>query len=150
MLAQGHQTDELPYINMTPMVDVVLCLLIFFMVATRLYDWDENQFTVRVPEVAKAAPLTAAPEDLTALALAYFEDLHPEPPEELAATLGDIAGIVRHAAERISDPERRRAYDEAVDAIDDGLAADVMVDRLARAFGDGGDVVAHLRRRIGT
>ncbi len=95
------------------------------------------------------ARVTAAPEDLIALALAYFEDLLPEPPEELAATLGDIAGIVRHAAERIAEPERRRAYDEAVDAIDDGLAADVMVDRLARAFGDGGDVIAHLRRRIG-
>ena len=93
--------------------------------------------------------VAAEPEDLVALALAYFEDLLPEPPEELAATLGDIAGIVRHAAERISDPERRRAYDEAVDAIDDGLAADVMVDRLARAFGDGGDVLVHLRRRIG-
>lgn len=65
MLASRHQNDELPYINMTPMVDVVLCLLIFFMVATRLYDWDENQFTVRVPEVAKASPLTSAPEDLT-------------------------------------------------------------------------------------
>lgn len=93
--------------------------------------------------------VAAEPEDLIALALVYFEDLLPEPPEELAATLGDIAGIVRHAAERISDPERRRAYDEAVDAIDDGLAADVMVDRLARAFGDGGDVLVHLRRRIG-
>ena len=91
----------------------------------------------------------AEPEDLLALALAYFEELLPEPPDEVAATLGDIAGIVRHAAERISDPERRRVYDEAVDAIDDGLAADVMVERLARAFGDGGDVVAHLRRRIG-
>jgi biopolymer transport protein ExbD len=61
--SQG-QTDELPHINMTPMVDVVLCLLIFFMAATRLYDWDEDQLTVRVPEVAEAAPLTAAPEDL--------------------------------------------------------------------------------------
>lgn len=60
----GPQADELPHINMTPMVDVVLCLLIFFMAATRLYDWDEDQFTVRVPEVADAAPLTAAPEDL--------------------------------------------------------------------------------------
>lgn len=65
MLASRHQTDELPYINMTPMVDVVLCLLIFFMAATRLYDWDESQFTVRVPEVSQAAPLTSAPEDLT-------------------------------------------------------------------------------------
>ena len=101
--------------------------------------------------VGGASPtrVTAEPEDLIALALAYFEELLPEPPEELAATLGDIAGIVRHAADRISDPGRRRTYDEAVDAIDDGLAADVVVDRLARAFGDGGDVLAHLRRRTG-
>lgn len=57
-------SEELPHINMTPMVDVVLCLLIFFMVATRFYDWDESQFTVRVPQVSDAAPLTSAPEDL--------------------------------------------------------------------------------------
>ncbi len=64
MLADRLQSDELPQINMTPMVDVVLCLLVFFMAATRLYDWDENEFTVKVPEVAAAAPLTQAPDDL--------------------------------------------------------------------------------------
>lgn len=64
MLPNSFHTEELPHINMTPMVDVVLCLLIFFMAATRLYDWDENQFNVRVPQVSDAAPLTAAPEDL--------------------------------------------------------------------------------------
>ncbi len=56
MLARTHGADELPHINMTPMVDVVLCLLIFFMAATRLYDWDEKEFDVSVPEVADAAP----------------------------------------------------------------------------------------------
>ncbi len=61
MLSDRHQADELPYINMTPMVDVVLCLLVFFMAATRLYDWDENEFVVSVPQVAAAGPLTAAP-----------------------------------------------------------------------------------------
>ena len=64
MLSNRLQQDELPSINMTPMVDVVLCLLIFFMAATRLYEWDENEFTVKVPEVADAAPLTSAPDDL--------------------------------------------------------------------------------------
>ncbi len=65
MLVDRHQADELPHINMTPMVDVVLCLLVFFMAATRLYDWDEDEFTVSVPEVASAGPLSAAPDDLT-------------------------------------------------------------------------------------
>ena len=64
MLWERHQAEELPHINMTPMVDVVLCLLIFFMTATQLYDWDENQFNVAVPEVDEAKPLTAAPADL--------------------------------------------------------------------------------------
>jgi biopolymer transport protein ExbD len=64
MLSNHLHTDELPTINMTPMVDVVLCLLVFFMAATRLYDWDENEFSVKVPEVTDAAPLTSAPDDL--------------------------------------------------------------------------------------
>lgn len=64
MLSNLSPPEDLPFINMTPMVDVVLCLLIFFMAATRLYDWDEDQFVVRVPEVADAAPLTNAPQDL--------------------------------------------------------------------------------------
>jgi len=64
MLSSRVQVDDPPVINMTPMVDVILCLLVFFMAATRLYDWDENEFVVNVPEVSDAAPLTAAPDDL--------------------------------------------------------------------------------------
>ena len=54
MLASRSQPDDAPVINMTPMVDVILCLLVFFMAATRLYDWDESEFLVSVPEVAEA------------------------------------------------------------------------------------------------
>jgi len=92
--------------------------------------------------------IPAEPRDLIALAILYFEDALAEPPEELAATLGDIGAVVRHAAERITDAPSRRAFDEAVDAIDDGLAADVVLDRLARALGDGADAAAHLRGRV--
>jgi biopolymer transport protein ExbD len=34
------------------------------MAATRLYDWDDSEFLVKVPEVVEAAPATAAPDDL--------------------------------------------------------------------------------------
>jgi biopolymer transport protein ExbD len=64
MLSSQVQADEPPVINMTPMVDVILCLLVFFMAATRLYDWDDSEFVVKVPEVGEAAPATAAPDDL--------------------------------------------------------------------------------------
>jgi biopolymer transport protein ExbD len=64
MLSNHQHQEDLPVINMTPMVDVILCLLVFFMAATRLYDWDQSEFKVSVPEVAAAAPLTAAPDDM--------------------------------------------------------------------------------------
>jgi hypothetical protein len=90
----------------------------------------------------------ANPVDLVALAILYFEDSIETPPEELAATHGDIGAIVRHAAERVDDPARQRAFEEAVDAIDDGLAADVVIGRLQRALGDEVDAIAHLRRQV--
>ncbi len=99
MLSRAQQSDELPFINMTPMVDVVLCLLIFFMAATRLYDWDESQFNVKVPEVSDAAPLTAAPDDLT---LAIAEPGHILVGQDEY----DIAGLTRFlkaARERYPD-----------------------------------------------
>jgi hypothetical protein len=88
----------------------------------------------------------ATADDLVALALAYFEESLDEPPEDLAATHGDIGAIVRHAADRATDGPLAVAFDEAVDAIDDGLAVDIVVDRLASAFG-GGDPIGYLRRR---
>ncbi len=86
--------------------------------------------------------------DLIAVAVLYFEDSADAPPEEMAATHGDIGALVRHAADRVSEAVRAAAS-EAVDAIDDGLAADVVIERLQRVMGDGVDAIAHLRRRVG-
>src|SRR5687767_1909959 len=99
MFLDRHQADELPYINMTPMVDVVLCLLVFFMAATRLYDWDDSQFTVKVPEVSDAAPLTAAPEDLT-LTIAGPGKIELD---GTVHTLASLAEPLRQAKDRFAD-----------------------------------------------
>lgn len=90
----------------------------------------------------------ATPDDLVALALAYFEDSLDEPPEELAATHGDIGSLVRHVAEHEGDVERRRLLGEAVDAVDDGLPADAVVSRLRLCLVGAEDPVARLRRRV--
>ena len=86
-------------------------------------------------------------DDLLSLAIAYFEDALVEPPEELAATLADIGSLVRHVAEREADDDRRRLLGEAVDAVDDGLAADVVVGRLNRCLREGEEPIARLTRR---
>ena len=106
---------------------------------------DGYALTVRDERRSDRGP--AEPVDLLALAVLYFEDALEGPPEDVSATHGDIGAIVRHAAERVDDDARASAA-EAVDAIDDGLAADVVIERLQRALGDGVDAIAHLRRRV--
>jgi hypothetical protein len=89
----------------------------------------------------------ADPDDLVALAIAYFEETLDEAPDDLAATHGDIGALVRHVAEAEGDLGRRRALDEAVDAIDDGLAADEVIRRLARCLDGTEEAAARLARR---
>ena len=94
-----------------------------------------------------AAVVPAEPDDLVALAIAYFADELPEPPEAFAATHGDIGALIRHVAEGATGAARARQLAEAVDAVDDGLAADVVVGRLSRCLEGDEEPVARLRRR---
>ncbi len=87
-------------------------------------------------------------DQLLALAILYFEETLEPPPEDLAATLGDIGSLVRHVAVHETDVERRLLLGEAVDAIDDGLAADVTITRIGRALGEGRDATALIRSRV--
>lgn len=79
---------------------------------------------------------TAAADDglLLALAIAYFEDDLDDPPPELEATHADLSDLVRGVAGRAVEPDARGLLDEAVDAIDDGLAADEVIGRLVTAW----------------
>lgn len=90
----------------------------------------------------------ASSDDLLALATIYFDESLDGPPDELAATLGDIGSLVRHVAELETDLDRRQLLAEAVDAVDDGLAVDVTIARLGLALGDGVDAAARIRDRV--
>jgi len=55
------QHDEQPTLNLTPMIDVVFLLIIFFMVATRFAEM-ERDIELQLPEVASAGMLDTAPK----------------------------------------------------------------------------------------
>jgi biopolymer transport protein ExbD len=62
MPLKTHEPEE-PSLNLTPMIDIVLLLVIFFMVGTQFTD-DENGFEILLPTVSEAQPLTALPDEL--------------------------------------------------------------------------------------
>jgi len=55
--------DEQPSLNLTPMIDIVFLLIIFFMVGTRFSELNdlEKQLPIKVPEVSDGTALTSAP-----------------------------------------------------------------------------------------
>jgi biopolymer transport protein ExbD len=53
--------DDSPSLNMTPMIDIVFLLIIFFMVGTKFTEM-EREIGLQVPQVTDHGALTAAPE----------------------------------------------------------------------------------------
>jgi len=56
-------SDEIPTLNLTPMIDVVFQLLLFFLVASKFAE-DERELNIVLPHASEARPLTARPEVL--------------------------------------------------------------------------------------
>ena len=58
------QRDEQPNVNLTPMIDIVFLLIIFFMVGTKFSELSEAEqnIALQVPQVQQAGPMTAAPK----------------------------------------------------------------------------------------
>ena len=54
--------DEQPTLNLTPMIDIVFLLIIFFMVGTKFSEL-ERKIGLEVPSVSEKATLSAAPEN---------------------------------------------------------------------------------------
>ncbi|MAD80342.1 MAG: biopolymer transporter ExbD [Pirellulaceae bacterium] len=55
------QSDEQPSLNLTPMIDVVFLLIIFFMAGTKFTEL-ERKIALQVPQVADLKALSPAPE----------------------------------------------------------------------------------------
>ncbi len=54
---------SLESMSMTPLIDVVFLLLIFFLVSTR-FEEEERMMDIHLPEASEAVPLVAAPQEL--------------------------------------------------------------------------------------
>ncbi len=56
--------DEQPSLNMTPMIDIVFLLIIFFMVGTKFTELSESEQTIplNVPKISKAGAMSPAPK----------------------------------------------------------------------------------------
>lgn len=57
------QEHEEPVLNLTPMIDVVFLLIIFFMVGARFTEL-EREFDINLPTVSEAKPFTPPPDDI--------------------------------------------------------------------------------------
>src|SRR4051794_20624792 len=145
MLFRNQEREDLPVINMTPMVDVILCLLVFFMAATRLYDWDESEFAVNVPEVSDAAPLTAAPDDLVLTVVRPGKVIIGDTTYDL----GGLATVLAEAGRQYANQgvvirgEASLAYQDLADVLSVCDAAGIRNVRLpVRTRGEGGTIPA--------
>lgn len=58
-----HEQMEEPSINLTPMVDVVMLLIIFFLVGAQ-FNKPERQYEINLPTVSEAPPLTQLPDEI--------------------------------------------------------------------------------------
>lgn len=63
MPLQVSDPAEEPTLNLTPMIDIVFLLIIFFMVGTH-FTKPEQRSDVQLPTTSEAQPLTALPDEI--------------------------------------------------------------------------------------
>jgi biopolymer transport protein ExbD len=94
---------EEPFLNMTPMVDVVLNLLIFFMLGTHFAE-QERLLDIQLPTVSHAQPLTAPPADIV---INVFADGHLEVGQK-SVSPSELENLLSEAHARYKDQSQGR------------------------------------------
>ena len=113
------QQDDMPQMNLTPMIDVVFLLIVFFMAAAKFSDL-ERDIDLRLPKVAKADAASAAKkarqvavyadgrialdrEDVTLVQLTErLAASLKEQPATNVVILGDAASDFQHVADALA------------------------------------------------
>ncbi|MEE3283936.1 MAG: biopolymer transporter ExbD [Planctomycetota bacterium] len=91
MPLKGADRTEESAINLTPMIDIVFLLIIFFLVGARFTE-QERQYDIQLPSSSEIQPLTGTPD---ALVINVRQDgtillgTKPISPDELEAELKD-------------------------------------------------------------
>ncbi len=109
---------EDPVLNLTPMIDVVFNLMIFFMLATHFADL-EREFDVDLPEVSAAQPLTSQPDEIV---VNVFADGRIVVSEQ-TLSLAQLQSRLEQARTRFADQavlvrgDGRGAYQQVMDVL---------------------------------
>ena len=63
MVVRLRRADAMSSLSLTPLIDVVFLLLVFFLVAARFAD-EERRMEILLPAAAQARPLVSQPEEI--------------------------------------------------------------------------------------
>ncbi|WP_417455223.1 ExbD/TolR family protein [Kiloniella sp.] len=85
MRLNGENTDKLPVISLTPLIDVVFILLIFFMLASSFLDWRELSVQGQEDKTSTSPPSSPPKETIR---LSLFHN-----------------GLIKHGAKTISQSD---------------------------------------------
>ena len=139
LLPEGADTGVVSVINVTPMVDVMLVLMIIFMVVTPMLT---SGFQAELP--ISPGIETDAPESRVVLGIdhlgAFFIDGTPVANGDLAAALGAIYGARRSDRILYLQADRRLRYQRVLDAV--GIARQAGVRVVAAVVEDRGSAPA--------
>lgn len=94
MTIQFKPSESLSQVNMTPMIDCVFQLLLFFMLASQFKDYEDTTNELNMPSASAAAPLIADSDTLFVdinKEGAYFIKNRQVTPDELRAELHRLA-----------------------------------------------------------
>lgn len=119
MLIRAHRKEASPAMDMTPMIDTVFNLLIFFLVAGS-FQQAEHEMRIALPAAASAQPISAALRELTVnvdRAGGIFVGGQSRTPDQLQAIVKDA--VARNAEQKVTvRGDRDTAYANVVRVLD--------------------------------